>query len=224
VEFVTSGLTITAKVSSDSLGTDLDMTVARATATEVEGGVEVGSESVRLVREIRLNKPVTVDLKSKDRSEPIIRVTATVSEVRTEQSIQAAESDFKVAEFYRRSGRRDSAIYVYELILRRYPDTLYAKQAKEHIAALSKDHPATPEKKDPDRIGEIRLINNTKIDQGVILEKAQLYPGQLFTMQRLLKTETQLLKSGLFVNPPKITITYEGDDSPFKNIIVKIEE
>ena len=90
---------------------------------------------------------------------------------------------------------------------------------------MQKDDPLMrSEKKDPDRVGTIRLINNTTINDGAIVDKMELYRGQLFTMQRLLKTETQLLKSGLFVNPPKITITYEGDDSPFKNIIVKIEE
>jgi RNA polymerase sigma factor (sigma-70 family) len=225
VDFVTSGLTVHTKVSSDTIGTDIDMTVSRATATQVEGGVEVGSESVRLVREIKLNKPVTVDLKSKDKSEPIIRVLATVSEVRTEQSIQAAERDFKVAHFYRRNGRIDSALFVYELILRRYPDTLYAEQAKERIKELKKERSVSPpEKAEPDRIGEIRIINKTKLEDKQILDKLGFHLGEVFTLQRLLKSEWKFLESGLFLNPPRILISCEETDSSFKNIIVRIEE
>jgi hypothetical protein len=90
---------------------------------------------------------------------------------------------------------------------------------------MQKDDPLMrSEKKDPDRVGTIRLINNTTINDGAIVDKMELYRGQLFTMQRLLKTETQLLQSGLFANPPKITITYESTDGDFKNITVKIEE
>jgi RNA polymerase sigma factor (sigma-70 family) len=119
LDFVKSGLTIQATVSAEALGADLDMTVARATVTDLEDGCQVGSESIRVIRKIRFNKPVTVELKSKDKNESIIGVTATVSEVRTENTLESAERDFKVAEFYRRSGRRDSAIFVYELIQRR---------------------------------------------------------------------------------------------------------
>jgi hypothetical protein len=229
VDFVTSGLTATAKVSSDALGTDLDLTVTRATATVANDGTLVGSESVRLLREIELNKPLTVELKSKDKHEPIIRVTATVSEVRirTDNTIEAAERDFKVAEFYLKNGRHESAQFVYELILRRYPGTLYARQAREKIAVLKKDQPVwPPERKDPDQIDEILIINSTKLklEESVILEKLRLEPGQPLTLQRLLKAETRLLQSGLFENPPKIHIDCEGDQNARKKLIVTIEE
>ena len=68
----------------------------------------------------------------------MIRVTVTVAEMPVEKTIESAEKDFKVAEFYQRSGKIDSALFYYQLICRRYPDTLYATQAKERIAALKK--------------------------------------------------------------------------------------
>jgi RNA polymerase sigma factor (sigma-70 family) len=225
LDFVNAGLTVQTTVSAHNFGADLDLTVARATVTDVDGGNQIGTESVRLIREIKFNKPVSVELKSKDKNESIIRVTATVAEAPKAHTLDAAERDFKVAEFYCRSGRPDSAIFVFELILRRYPDTLYAKQAKEQIAALKKERPAwPPEKKEPDRVGEVVLINKTRIKDRVILEQLGFHPGESFTMQRLLKGETKFLQSGLFANPPKISITYEKSDSDFKTIIVKIEE
>jgi hypothetical protein len=102
------------------------------------------SDSVHLLRGISLGKPVSCELKSKDKAEGTIRVTATVAEVPVEKTIESAEKDFKMAEFYRRSGKIDSALFYYQLICRRYPDTLYATQAKERIAAMKKATDSTP--------------------------------------------------------------------------------
>ena len=49
---------------------------------------------------------------------------------------QQADSDFKVAEFYRRVGRPGSAYFYYELVRRRYRGTEYAKKATERMAEL----------------------------------------------------------------------------------------
>src|SRR5262249_34275638 len=47
-----------------------------------------------------------------------------------------AEKDFKVAEFYRRGGQRASALFYYELVCRRYPDSAVARKAAERLWEL----------------------------------------------------------------------------------------
>ncbi|HEV3116412.1 MAG TPA: hypothetical protein VGY58_05125 [Gemmataceae bacterium] len=142
VRFVPTGVTVHIVVSSAELDgeIDLDMTVSRtsAAATDIKNGALFASDSVHLLRGISLGKPVSCELKSKDKVKGKIRVTATVAEVPVAKTIESAEKDFKVAEFYQRSGKIDSALFYYQLICRRYPDTLYATQAKERIAALKK--------------------------------------------------------------------------------------
>jgi outer membrane protein assembly factor BamD (BamD/ComL family) len=44
-------------------------------------------------------------------------------------NIQQADRDFKIAEFYQRTGHPGSAYFYYELVCRRYPGTNYATQA-----------------------------------------------------------------------------------------------
>lgn len=50
----------------------------------------------------------------------------------------AAEKDFKVAEFYRRTGHPASAVFYYETVCRRYPGTDVAERAKGRIAEIKK--------------------------------------------------------------------------------------
>jgi RNA polymerase sigma factor (sigma-70 family) len=50
----------------------------------------------------------------------------------------AAEKDFEVAEFYRRTGHADSACFYYETVCRRYPDSRWASRAKSCLAELKK--------------------------------------------------------------------------------------
>lgn len=45
--------------------------------------------------------------------------------------LQQAEKDYKMAEFYRRTGHPGSAYFYYQLIRRRYPDTQYARMAEQ---------------------------------------------------------------------------------------------
>lgn len=44
-------------------------------------------------------------------------------------NIQQADRDFKIAEFYQRTGHPGSAYFYYELVCRRYPGTTYASKA-----------------------------------------------------------------------------------------------
>src|SRR5262249_26559035 len=50
-----------------------------------------------------------------------------------------AEKDFKVAEFYRRGGQRASALFYYELVCRRYPDSAVARKAAERLWELQQE-------------------------------------------------------------------------------------
>jgi outer membrane protein assembly factor BamD (BamD/ComL family) len=51
-------------------------------------------------------------------------------------NIQQADRDFKIAEFYRRTGHPGSAYFYYELVIRRYPRTDYAAKAADRKAEL----------------------------------------------------------------------------------------
>jgi tetratricopeptide (TPR) repeat protein len=50
--------------------------------------------------------------------------------------LQQADRDFKVGEFYRRTGHPGSAYFYYELVRRRYPGTEYASKAEERMSEL----------------------------------------------------------------------------------------
>jgi outer membrane protein assembly factor BamD (BamD/ComL family) len=63
--------------------------------------------------------------------------------------MQQAEKDYKMAEFYRRTGHPGSAYFYYELVQRRYKDTKYAKMAKERWEELRGEL----EKKQPEQVG-----------------------------------------------------------------------
>jgi RNA polymerase sigma factor (sigma-70 family) len=47
-----------------------------------------------------------------------------------------AEKDFRLAEFYRRTGHPGSAFFYYEIVRRRYPGTEYAEKAAERLESL----------------------------------------------------------------------------------------
>ncbi len=65
----------------------------------------------------------------------------------TSINIQQADRDFKVAEFYQRTGHPGSAYFYYELVCRRYPGTTYAdkaQQRKGEIKAKVEQEQKTP--------------------------------------------------------------------------------
>lgn len=49
---------------------------------------------------------------------------------------QQADKDFKIAEFYERTGHPGSAFFYYEVVRRRYPDSNYARRAEDRMAEL----------------------------------------------------------------------------------------
>lgn len=54
-------------------------------------------------------------------------------------TMQQAEKDFKVADFYRRTGHPGSAYFYYEIVRRRYPGTPFADQATQKMWDLRKE-------------------------------------------------------------------------------------
>ena len=48
-------------------------------------------------------------------------------------TMQQAEKDYKVAEFYRKKGQPESAFFLYEIVRRRYPGTKYADLATDRM-------------------------------------------------------------------------------------------
>jgi outer membrane protein assembly factor BamD (BamD/ComL family) len=57
-------------------------------------------------------------------------------------TMQQAEKDFKIAEFYRRTGHPGSAYFYYEIVRRRYPGTPFFDQATERMYELKADKEA----------------------------------------------------------------------------------
>lgn len=51
-------------------------------------------------------------------------------------NLQQADRDFKIAEFYRRTGHPGSAYFYYELVKRRYPNTSYSERATKRIGQI----------------------------------------------------------------------------------------
>jgi hypothetical protein len=60
---------------------------------------------------------------------------------------QQAEKDFRMADYYERTGHPGSAVFYYELVRRRYAGTRYSELAgdrKEHLIALMKEGKPAP--------------------------------------------------------------------------------
>ncbi|HKI31724.1 MAG TPA: tetratricopeptide repeat protein [Gemmataceae bacterium] len=51
-------------------------------------------------------------------------------------TLQQAEKDYKTADFFRRTGRPESAFFLFEIVRRRYPGTKYADLATEQMHKL----------------------------------------------------------------------------------------
>jgi outer membrane protein assembly factor BamD (BamD/ComL family) len=60
-------------------------------------------------------------------------------------TMQQAEKDYQVAEFYRRTGHPCSAYFYYEIVRRRYPGTVYFNLAEHQIEQLRATLEKTPQ-------------------------------------------------------------------------------
>lgn len=228
------GVTVRVVIRSDQGGKiRLDLTVCRPTedpaalgvATPPPGDHEevelMETRTLRLLRAMTLGKPVWFEMNYKGSS--VLGISAKVHEVKQEvnpNTVTAAEKDLKIAESHRQAGRRDSARLQYELIRRRYPDTLYAERAKERLAELKKQ-----KEKPPARVGQIFIIGNEKTGHNVILKQVPLFPGQILTLPDDLQiAEKNLARLKGLKSKPTVTVIDREGDGVFKDIRITVEE
>jgi hypothetical protein len=150
----------------------LDMTVNQPTRGRFgRDDTTVEALSIRFIRKLALGEPTTVKLKAGDKESSVLEVTATIRAVKkatAPNTIAAAEQDFQFAEFWQRMGHPDWTRFYYELILRRYPDTLYAERAKKRLSEL----------RERVRVGQIFIIGNEKTSDTKILEQSPFFPDR----------------------------------------------
>lgn len=83
------------------------------------------AEARKMVHTALMNYPELANKKSEFLQRQLIGIT-----------LQQAEKDYKVAEFYRRTGHPCSAYFYYEIVRRRYPGTKYFDLATERMHEL----------------------------------------------------------------------------------------
>ncbi|MFM7099438.1 MAG: tetratricopeptide repeat protein [Gemmataceae bacterium] len=95
------------------------------------------AEARQMVHSALQNFPVLAEKKKDFLSRQLVGIT-----------FQQAEKDFKMAEFYKRTGHPGSAYFYYELVRRRYPNTKFAEESEKKMAELKskaeKDHGYLP--------------------------------------------------------------------------------
>jgi RNA polymerase sigma factor (sigma-70 family) len=198
----------------------LDMTVSQPTRRFfARDDTIVEAKSIRAIRKLALGEPTTVKLKTDGKDPSVLEVTAAVRLIEKEtdpNTIAAAEKDYQMAEFWRRTGHPDSARFYYELIRRRYPNSLYDERAQKRLAELKEKPPA--------RVGQIFITGNKKILDGDILEQLKLYPGQILTYPDLQIAERNLSRLKGLKSKPKVTVMDREGDGEFKDIEITVEE
>lgn len=85
--------------------------------------------------------------------------------------------------------------------------------------------------REPDRIGNIRIVGNTKTHQDVILNElreAGILPGQILQYPMLEVAKNNLIRRGIFDmeegNQPSVVAVQNGFDSVYKDILVTVKE
>ncbi|HEY7427890.1 MAG TPA: POTRA domain-containing protein [Gemmataceae bacterium] len=196
----------------------LDMTVSQTANGTFGEEVMLDTKSVRFLHTLRLGQPITTKFWPDGKDQPPLEVTAAVRETKdgpaNGKTIAEAEKSLKLAEFYQRSGHADSARFYYELICRRYPDTLYAERAKERLA----------EEKPLARVGQVFIIGNKKIADAAILEQVPLFPGQILSYPDVAAAEKRLSRLKGLKGRPKVTVIDREGDGAYKDIQITVEE
>jgi RNA polymerase sigma factor (sigma-70 family) len=96
-----------------------------------------------------------------------------------------AEHDLAIARFYERTGHPGSAIFYYDLVCKRYPNTTPAETAARLLQELRQRGTLPPLQEKPIRIGQIIIVGNDYIPDAVIRGSLQLYPGQILNLKDL---------------------------------------
>ena len=147
---------------------------------------------------------------------PQLKSNGTANKDLDANTIAAAEKDLQIANFWLRTGHPDSARFYYELVRRRYPNTIYDARAKERLAKLKEKPPA--------RVGQIFLIGNEKISDTTILEQLPFCPGQILSYPDLSIAEQNLSRLKGLKSKPIVTVIDQEGDSEFKDIEITVEE
>jgi hypothetical protein len=208
----------------------LNLTVSQPTSGNFEADdVTVETKSIRILRKVEFGQAVTAKLKTGDSDAAFLEVTAVVREAKENVNgnpLKEAERDLKTAEFWLRTGHPDSASFYFELIRRKYPDTIYAERASQRLAKLRKQQSKAVESKEkpPDRVGQIFIVGNRKIGQEVILEQVPLYPGQVFMPDSLNFVGVELLSRVQGLKSVRVTVQNRDDESVYKDFRIEVEE
>lgn len=79
--------------------------------------------------------------------------------------------------------------------------------------------------KEPDRVGDVKIIGNTITRQHVILDGFGIFPGQVLNRSELREAEQRMNRLGLFRAVVEIeSRACKKDDSLFKNILITVRE
>ncbi len=207
------------------------------TASDSRRGFEPGKEfsvetkSVRLIRKVELGQPFTANLKTDEKDQAELEVTAAVTMAEANRTIEVAEKKFQMAEFWRRTGHPESACFYYNLIRVFYPDTIYAKRALERFSELRPPHgyrwePTLPQQdneKQPPRVGQLFIIGNKTVSQKSILKQVPLFPGQVLEPADLRIAERNLFRLKT-LKSAKITVLNPEEEAAYKDIRIDVEE
>jgi uncharacterized protein (TIGR03067 family) len=133
-----------------------------------------------------------------------------------------AKRDLNIGKFYQNSGHSASAIFYYEIVQRRYPNTAFAAKATQLLQELRTQ---IDEAKPAQRIGQIIIVGNEHLPDGLIREQLDLYPGVALVYPELKKAEDRLNK---IKEPVKIRATIIVLDpestKEYKDLLVQITE
>jgi RNA polymerase sigma factor (sigma-70 family) len=135
-----------------------------------------------------------------------------------------AERDFRVAEFYRRTGHPGSACFYYELVSRRYPRSPFAARAAGRLRELRKQTGEMPQADGlaPARVGRIVLRGNHRTPDALIRYQLALHPGQVLTYPALSAAERNL--GALRGLTAVVSVTDAKDSGEFKDVLIQLEE
>lgn len=105
---------------------------------------------------------------------------------------------------------------------------------EERTSRQLPDLPPTPAAapapvREPDRVGNIRIVGNTVTHQDVILNElreAGILPGQILQYPMLEVARNYLIRRGIFdsEDPPRVEISPNSFDSIYKDVIVTVKE
>jgi outer membrane protein assembly factor BamD (BamD/ComL family) len=89
-------------------------------------------------------------------------------------TMRQAEQDYKKAEFYLRTGKPQSAYFIYEIVRRRYPGTPFAEMAETRMLALRSQNPKVDQPADEKTVkpvapdaGEEKLGQPRSLPEGI---------------------------------------------------------